>query len=145
MSLMNWNRSKDLFPAIPAFFDKMGWDDDFLSAFWNGKRMPAVNIAETDKEFSVEVAAPGMDKKDFKVSVEDNVLTISCEKEEEKEDKKKNYWRKEYSFHTFERSFQLPKNAKADKVKATYDNGILTIVMPKMKKEESKVKEVAVV
>ena len=127
MSLIKWNRNKDLFPAIPSFFDKIGWDDDFLASFWNGKKMPAVNISETDGTFLVEVAAPGMDKKDFHVSVEEGMLTISAEKEEKKEEKDKDFRRQEYNFHSFERCFRLPENVDMDDVKAKYDKGVLKI------------------
>ena len=122
MSLIKWNRDKGFFPTIPSFFENVGWDDDFLASFWNGKRIPAVNISETEDTFLVEVAAPGMEKKDFKVSVEDGMLTISAEKEEKKEKKEKNFRRKEYSFESFERCFRLPENVKMEEVKAKYDN-----------------------
>lgn len=120
-----------MFPAMPSFFQNMGWDDDFLASFWNGKKMPAVNISETDDTFLVELAAPGMEKKDFQVSVEEGVLTIRSEKEEKKEEKEKNYRRQEYSFESFERCFRLPDNVNADAVNAKYDNGILKISLKK--------------
>ena len=142
MSLINWNPGKELFPSIPSFFDRENWQDDFPPTFWKGVQAPAVNIAESDNAYSFEVAVPGMNKEDFKVTVDKGLLTISCEKEEEKEEKDKNYCRKEYSFHSFERTFQIPKNAKIDKVKASYDKGLLIIEMPKTKVE--KVKEVKI-
>lgn len=144
MSLINWNRNRELFPNIPSFFENAGWDDDFLSNIWNNRKMPAVNISETKDNFLVEVAAPGMEKKDFHVSVEDGMLTISAEKEEKKTEKKKNYRRQEYSFETFERCFRLPENVRTEEVEAKYDNGVLKINLKKAEVVEPKKIEVAV-
>ncbi|MEZ4954128.1 MAG: Hsp20/alpha crystallin family protein [Saprospiraceae bacterium] len=144
MSLINWNRNRELFPNIPSFFENAGWDDDFLSTVWNNRKMPAVNISETKDNFLVEVAAPGMEKKDFHVSVENGMLTISAEKEEKKTEKKKNYRRQEYSFESFERCFRLPENIKTEKVEAKYDNGVLKISLQKAEVVEPKKIEVAV-
>lgn len=132
MSIINWNRSRDFFPVIPSFFDKIGFDDDFLASFWNGKSAPAVNISEKDDSFMVEVGAPGMSKNDFHVSVENGVLLINAKKEVSKEEKVKNYHRKEYDFHSFERSFRLPENIDTDSVKANYKNGVLFITLKKI-------------
>lgn len=145
MSLINWNRNRELFPNIPSFFENAGWDDDFLSTVWNNRKMPAVNISENKDNFLVEVAAPGMEKKDFHVSVEDGMLTISAEKEEKKTEKKKNYRRQEYSFESFERCFRLPENVKTEEVEAKYDNGVLKINLKKAEVVEPKKIEVAVV
>ncbi len=144
MSLINWNRHKDLFPSLPSFFERMGWDDDFMSNFWNGKSVPAVNISETDDNFLVEVAAPGMEKKDFNVSVEEGMLTISAEKKDEKETKEKNYCRQEYNFTSFERSFRLPDNVDADSVKAKYEDGLLKINLKKTAVEAARKVEIKV-
>src|SRR5690606_15310672 len=109
-----------------------------------GKKMPAVNISETDNTFLVEVAAPGMEKKDFHVSVEDGVLTIRSEKEEKKEQNDKNYRRQEYSFESFERCFRLPETVDTEAVNARYDNGILKISLKKTAVEAPKKMEVKV-
>jgi HSP20 family protein len=79
----------------------------------------------------LELAAPGMDKKDFKVNVENGTLTISAEKKEESKEEKKNYTRREYSYSSFSRSFRLPENCTAEKIDAKYDNGILRVTLPK--------------
>ena len=100
-------------------------------AFNLAKRVPSVNITENDKEFRIEMAAPGLDKKDFKVEVENGLLCISSEKEEETTEEKKNYTRREYSFNSFSRSFTLPENSLPEKINASYQNGILSIVLPK--------------
>lgn len=119
-------------------------DDRFFDSDWM-KRMenvPAVNVVETEKEFEVEMAAPGLDKKDFNITVENGILSITCEKETETQEDKKNYMRKEYNYTGFSRSFTLPENIKTEKVDARYENGILKLVLPKA--VEAKVKPKAI-
>lgn len=141
MSLIKWNRN---FPAVPSFFDHFGLDDDFLANFLHSKTMPAVNISETDTTFLVEVAVPGMQKKDFHVIVEGGMLSISAEKETKTDKKEKNYRRQEYSYETFERSFRLPENVSSKEVKAKYENGLLKISLQKVAIEEPKKKAVEI-
>ncbi|MCW5909779.1 MAG: Hsp20/alpha crystallin family protein [Cyclobacteriaceae bacterium] len=119
-------------------------DDRFFDSDWM-KRMqdvPAVNVVETEKEFEIEMAAPGLDKKDFNITVENGVLTISYEKENEAQEDKKNYMRREYNYSGFCRSFTLPENIKTDKVDARYENGVLKLMLPKT--VEAKVKPKAI-
>lgn len=107
--------------------------DDFT-----GVNMPAVNIVEEKDDFRIEVAAPGLDKKDFKIDLNNNVLTISSEKNDEKEEKSERFMRREFSYSSFKRSFTLPETAQVDKIVANHKNGILQITIPK--KEEARVK-----
>lgn len=103
--------------------------------------VPGVNIKETKDNFDVEVAAPGMNKKDFKIQLDGNLLTICSEKTDRKEENNEDekYSRKEFSYQSFERSFMLPKDVvDADKIEAKYENGLLHLVIPK--KEEAKQK-----
>jgi len=126
--------------AIEDFFD----DDFFFPGMFNrqtGKNTPAVNVAETEKEYRVEVAAPGLEKKDFKVELDENVLTISSEKEEKREDKEENYTRREFSYTSFSRSFTLPEEVNKDKIKAEHKDGVLTIHIPKVTEAKSKLKK----
>ncbi|MBX2895746.1 MAG: Hsp20/alpha crystallin family protein [Cyclobacteriaceae bacterium] len=119
-------------------------DDRFFDSDWM-KRMenvPAVNVVETEKDFEIEMAAPGLDKKDFNITVENGVLSITCEKKTETQEDKKNYMRKEYNYKGFSRSFTLPENIKTEKVDARYENGILKLVLPKT--VEAKVKPKAI-
>jgi HSP20 family protein len=92
---------------------------------------PSVNITETADEYKIQLAAPGMQKKDFNIALENDRLTISAEKEESKEDNSENYTRKEFSYSSFSRSFELPDTVHAEKVEASYENGILNISLPK--------------
>ena len=117
---------------VNDFFDSNLFDfDGGFSKLANTKFTPSVNVTETDKDFKIEVAAPGLEKNDFKVEVDKGILTISAEKSEEKKEEKKNFTRREFSYEQFARSFQLPDNTIAEKIDAKYDNGILNIVLPK--------------
>ncbi len=123
---------------LSDFFD----NDRFFDSDWLKKQsVPAVNVKENDKDFEIEFAAPGLSKKDFKITVENGVLTISSEKNEEKEQKEKDYTRREFSYSAFSRSFTMPENVNEEDVKANYQDGILklnvakkTITQPKIKK-----------
>ena len=95
---------------------------------------PAVNIQEDEKQFKLEVAVPGMKKDDFKINLDNQVLTISKEEKEQKEEKKDNYTRREFVYNSFSRSFRLPKTILVDKIKADYKDGILMISLPKDEK-----------
>jgi HSP20 family protein len=127
---------------LSDFFDA---DDFNFNRLMKNENMPAVNISETDKTFEIELAAPGMEKKDFKVAVENGILTISAEKKEQKEEKNKNFTRKEFSFSSFTRSFTLPENVKEEDIKAHYENGVLQLSLAKKAVTVSKAKEIAVV
>ncbi len=130
--------------AVPStiwnnFFggDLFDWDNNFANT---GNSLPAVNIKETPDSFRVEMAAPGMDKKDFKIELDGTALTISAEKKNESEQKDgENYNRREFSYQSFYRSFHLPKEVvNADKIEAKYENGLLKLTIPK--REEAKQK-----
>jgi HSP20 family protein len=115
----------------------MDWNNSNYSN--TNTTLPSVNISEKDSEFIIELAAPGMHKNDFKINVENNQLNISSEKKEEKETKKEKYTRKEFSYQSFQRSFQLPSElVDSNKISAEYKEGILRILLPK--KEEAKPK-----
>ena len=105
---------------------------------WN----PLVDIAETKDDIIVKAEIPGMKKDDIKVVIQDNVLTLKGEKQEEKQEKDKQYHRVERSYGSFERSFSLPVSVQVDQAKADYKEGVLTITLPKA--EETKPKEVSV-
>jgi len=113
---------------LSDFFDS----DRFFDADWLRKpSVPSVNVKEMEKEFEIEMAAPGLTKKDFNVTVDNGILTISSEKEEEKEEKEKDYTRKEFNYSSFIRSFTLPENVNEDKIDASYENGILKLKIAK--------------
>jgi HSP20 family protein len=143
-TLMKNNR--DLFPAIPSFFEDM-LSKDWMSWPFNrnnaNSSVPAINVRETKDAYELEVAAPGMTKEDFKVELDNNMLVISAEKENRQEDRddKGDYTRREFSYQSFVRTFSLPERlVKGDKIAARYHDGILAISIPKT--EEAKVKQV---
>lgn len=114
------------------------WDDFFGNSWFdrdmsmdNRTSVPAVNVIENNDEYKIEVAAPGLEKKDFKVDVHKNVLTISSEIKDEKEDKNEKYMRREFRYSSFKRSFTLPETVDSEKIKATHRDGILNISVPK--------------
>ncbi|WP_420321399.1 Hsp20/alpha crystallin family protein [Flagellimonas sp.] len=135
MSLSKWNKQDDLFPSLSSFFDDF-WGRDFVSGVQTGTTVPAVNIAESEEAFDIEVAAPGLKKEDFKINLDNGMMTISSEKSEEKESEEKKITRKEFSFSSFQRSFTLPESVLVEKINAVYKDGVLKIKLPK--KEEAK-------
>ncbi|MCX2679226.1 Hsp20/alpha crystallin family protein [Galbibacter sp. EGI 63066] len=132
-------RNNNLFPSL---FDEMFKPDWFGGLENFAPTVPAVNIKEEEDKFSLELAAPGMKKEDFNVEVEKDVLTISAESKNEKEDKGENgtYSRKEFSYTTFKRVFTLPETIDNEKINATYTDGVLNLTLPKKEKalEEAK-------
>jgi HSP20 family protein len=116
------------------------FDDDFFPVLNNRtSSMPAVNIKENDKSYFLELAVPGMDKKDLKIDINEDVLTISSESRSESEEEKDGYKRKEFSYSSFCRSFYIPENINRDKIEANYKDGILNVELPKMEEEKSKI------
>jgi HSP20 family protein len=134
-------RRNELFPNV--------FDDLFTRDLWNwglsnnsstNTTIPAVNIRETNDTFVVEMAAPGMKKDDFRVELDGNTLTISSEKQDQRqENESERYTRREFSYQSFQRTFQLQKDVvDTDKIVARYENGVLHLEIPK--KEEAKQK-----
>jgi HSP20 family protein len=116
-------------------------NEDFFPTFnRNTGSLPAVNIREDEKAFYLELAVPGMDKKDLRIEVKDDVLTISSEHKEERQDDLEGYKRREFSYSSFCRSFYLPEDVNGEKIGATYRDGILNVEIPKLEEEKKKEK-----
>lgn len=132
-------RSEGLFPSLfddflrpSPFLGSNLFDVDFDTLPARvGFNVPSANITESEKEYLIELAAPGLSKKDFKVEMDNDVLTISAEKKEEKKEGNGGYSRREYSYNSFSRSFTLPENSKSDKIDAKYEDGVLKLTLPK--------------
>jgi len=120
---------------MPSFFD----DDFFPVLSTRSGSMPAVNIREDEKRFLLELAVPGMEKKDLKIDINDDLLTISSEIKNETEESREGYKRKEFSYSSFCRSFQLPENINKEKIEAAYKDGILSVSLPKAEEEKNKI------
>jgi HSP20 family protein len=130
--------------SVPSLVDQF-FGRDFLSDFFDdrftGVSTPAVNIMEGKDDFRIEVAAPGLNKDDFRIELDNKLLTISCDKEESKEEKSEDdnrIVRREFSFNCFKRSFILPSSVDGEKITASHKDGILNIIIPK--REEAKLK-----
>lgn len=139
---MKLMKSNPLLPTVSGFFDDFftrdlfDWTNDHFST--THTTIPAVNILETPEEYVVEMAAPGMTKQDFEIELVDNLLTIRSEREKDETlAEGENYRRREFSYQSFQRSFRLNQDVlDEDKIKATYENGVLRLLIPK--KEEAK-------
>jgi HSP20 family protein len=105
---------------------------------------PAVDVSETDKAYEITAELPGMDEKNVEVKLANGVLTIKGEKRDEKEEKRKDYYMRERSFGSFQRSFQVPDGVDADKIEANFKNGILTVTLPKSPEAQKAEKKIAV-
>jgi len=125
MSLVRLANS--FFPSQFKGLDSSLFDDFFQQE----KSLPAVNVAEDQDNFKIELAAPGLKKEDFKINVNNGVLMISSEKKQESEKKEENYTRREFQYSSFLRSFTLPTSVDSDKISASYRDGILNINIPK--------------
>ena len=137
------NDLSDIFD-VDRFFSRPFFESPILDGN-RFSRMPATNIRESDDEYCVELAAPGMKKKDFQIELDNGVLEIQVEKEEQKEEDLREYTRREYDYSAFYRSFNLPDTVNAEKIKAEYEDGVLQIHLPKVPEARRKpVKEILV-
>ncbi len=131
-------RFNNQYPDISNVFDDFFGGSSFPAA--QGTRsIPSINVKETEDEYNIEVAAPGLKKENFKVEVHNNVLTLSYEDEESKEQEEKGYTRREFSYSSFRRSFSIPRNeVDESKIDASYKDGVLMVTLHK--REEVKPK-----
>lgn len=124
---------------LPAMFDDFVTRDLLRPTFSStGVSTPAVNIIETNDDFCLEMVAPGMKKENFNLELQDEVLTISYDHEDNREDvgRDRKYITREYNYHSFSRSFSLPETIVSEKIQAKYEDGILNVIIPK--KEDAK-------
>lgn len=134
------------FSQLPSIMEDFFKDDFFRFPVFNhetGSTVPSVNIKETEESFDLEVAAPGFTRDDFRINLDQNILTISSEQKEEKEEKEDKFRRREFYYSSFKRSFTLPESVESEKIQAKYENGILHVILPK--KEEARVKPARVI
>lgn len=133
MELVKRNNSNGLFPSLMEELFRPDWAGG--QNLNTTRSVPPVNIRETDNAYEVELSAPGKKKEDFNINVENDLLTISSQFSETKTEEEGKYTRREFSFSAFQRSFTLPETVKDDDIKASYEDGILKIYLPK--KEEA--------
>ena len=138
----NNNRNNTLMPGFNDVFDSI-FNDTFFSDRMVS-RVPAVNISESDNSYHVELAAPGLKKEDFKISLDKNVLSVSADKKTETVDENKKFSKREYSYQSFSRSFTLPESADHSKIEADYTDGILKLTITKKEEAKFQSREIAV-
>ncbi len=152
-----WNPFENLRQEVDRLFDDFSggmWRSPFRRSLFDIEPfrrseaafggVPAVDVTETDKAYEITAELPGMDEKNVEVKFADGVLTIKGEKQEEKEEKKKDYYLSERSFGSFQRAFQVPDGVDADKIDASFKNGVLTVTMPKSAEAQKSEKKIAV-
>ena len=127
MAIIRWQNRNPLADIVSNFFDA-----DHHEFFSKRACDPSANIIEKPEGFELEIAAPGLKKDDFKIDLDNSILTISSEIEDEKNEEGKNYTRKEFYYGSFSRSFTLPKSVDINKIKAEYKEGILKVDLPKV-------------
>ena len=139
MAIIKWHREDDNLPVFSnLWYNFLNRDNDEFYVNSMTMRTPSVNIIEGKEDFLIEVAAPGLEKKDFTVNINHNLLTIEVKKELKSEASEARFSRREFSYSSFRRSFTLPDSIVHENIDAKYENGILHISLPK--KEEAKVK-----
>jgi len=127
-------------PFGRSFFDV----EPFRRAQASLGAMPAVDVTQTDKGYEITAELPGMEERDIDVKLANGILTIRGEKRDEKEEKKNDYYVRERSFGSFERSFQVPENVDTDKVSASFKKGVLTVMLPKSAEAQKAEKKIEV-
>lgn len=139
MKTLKWIRNNEplLSNAFVNGFPGIFNDDVFRKELLSTR--PAVNIKENETGYSLELAAPGFEKEDFKIDLDHDLLSISVEKENKTEEEKDGYTRREFNYSSFKRSFTLPESVDREKIQASYTNGILSVALPK-KEQELKLK-----
>ena len=145
MTLVKFNERKDSGLLSPVFNDI--FENFFNDAFVSDRmvsRVPAVNISETEGHYHIELAAPGLKKKDFKLNLDRNVLTISAEKQTEQTENDKKYNKREYSYSSFVRSFTLPESADDGNIEAEYTDGVLKINVAKREEAKMASRQIAI-
>jgi HSP20 family protein len=126
--------------SFSPFFMPDIFNDDFFPVLSNRNgSMPSVNIREDEKNYVLDLAVPGIEKKDLKIDIKEDVLTISSETKNESEESRDGYKRKEFSYSEFCRSFYIPENVSREKIEAKYKDGVLSVTLPKIDEEENKI------
>jgi HSP20 family protein len=127
----------DFFPQLPSIIQ-----DEFKAGRFN--QYASVNVKENEQAYVLELVAPGLEKEDFKINLENNMLTISAEKKEETEKPNEKQIRKEFKIQSFKRSFTVDENIDAENISAKYVNGVLTLNLPKKVEVKEAAKQIAI-
>ena len=143
MLVKKGNHKRRMMPGFSGLLDDF-LTSDFPAPFTRnfGTQVPSVNVVEGNDQFRIEVAAPGFKKEDFKVSMDNDILTISGEVKGENKSDDEKFTRKEFTYTSFQRSFTLPDTVEAEKIEANYEDGILKIALPKKEEIKKMTKEI---
>ena len=144
MTLIKWQKespARTILNSVDLFNE---FFNDYAGADFRKWNAPAVNISENDQAFKLELAVPGLKKEDFKIAIEENTLLVSAEQHQENTEKTEKYTRKEFSFTSFTRRFNLPENVDQSAISANYENGIMNIRLPKKADEKPKTREISI-
>ncbi len=145
MTLLKFQKetpARSLFPNSVDLFNE--FFNDFTSSDFRKWNAPAVNISENDQAYKLQLAVPGLQKEDFKISIENDTLIISAEQKTENTEKTERFSRKEFSFSSFTRRFNLPENVNQQAIIAGYENGIMQVTLPKKAEEKPKTREISI-
>ena len=132
------------FPTLSSMLEDFWNTDKFFSRSFEKDWLPAVNVRDTADKFQFEMAVPGFNKDDFKITIDDGALTVSAEVNSETKEEDENYTRQEFSCSSFTRTFNLPENVKEDNISATYTDGLLKIDLKKTEKQAAPKKEIKI-
>lgn len=135
------NKGLTTFPTLSSWLDDVfndSFGSELINNFNTGISLPAVNVIDNDNEYIVEMAIPGMNKSDFDVNIDNQILTILAETKLEDEDVSENYTRREFGYSSFKRTFSLPKTVNSEKISASYVDGILKVELPKFDEAKKK-------
>ncbi len=145
MSLIKFRSHTPVFDPFEQLFNEFFEGENLPRKVSRNGSLPAANIKETEKFFQIELAAPGMKKEDFKIELQEDLLSIRSERKEERTETKDRYTKREFNFSSFVRSFRLPEEVDAEGIVASYADGILSLEVPKKEVvAKSKVKEISV-
>ena len=145
MTLVKFNNGQKNRVVNPMFNDVFNSIlNDTFYADRAVSKVPAVNIAETENQFHIELAVPGLSKEDFKISLDKNLLSVAAEKKAETSDEGKKYSKKEYAYNSFVRSFTLPESADSLNIEAEYVDGILKLNIAKKEEAKTQNREIAI-
>jgi len=145
MTLVKFNPERKNSALLPGFNDI--FESVIGDTFFSDRRLkniPLANISETNEAYQIELAAPGLQKEDFRVSVEKDILTISTEMSAKSVEEEKSYNRREFSYASFTRMFTLPETADIDRIEAHYDQGVLKLLLPKKEEAKAVAKQIAI-
>ena len=142
MTLIKWQKespARTILNSVDLFNE---FFNDFGGPGLRKWSNPSVNISENDQAYKLQLAVPGLKKEDFKLSLEENTLVVSAEQKQESNEKTERFTRKEFSFSSFTRRFNLPENVEQAAITANYENGIMVIQLPKKADEKPKTREI---